>query len=131
VCQASQDAGDVVALEQEPFSLFSIIAAFHFVEGYDDPIGALDEKLPNGTEEWLIVLPESFNRTCFAGKALGELRIGHFDRHIPIQPGVMRAIHFAHPAFTDGREDFIRAEFIAGRDRHLCVRAKFSRSESG
>src|SRR6266446_5764965 len=71
------------------------------------------------------------NRTGFAGKALGELRIGHFDRDITIQPGIVGTIHFAHPAFTDWRQDFIRAEFVAYRKRHMQDSAKFTRSESG
>src|SRR5580692_2066165 len=44
---------------------------------------------------------ERGNRPSLAGKALAELRIGHFDRDIAIQPGIMGAIHFAHPAFAD------------------------------
>ena len=74
---------------------------------------------------------ERGNRAGFAGKALGELRIGHFDRDIPIQPGVMRAVHLAHSTRANGREDFVRAEFCAGRKRHRSGSAKFSRSKSG
>jgi hypothetical protein len=39
------------------------------------------------------------------------LGVEYLDRDIPLQPGIMSAIHFAHAAFTDGRKDFIRAEF--------------------
>jgi hypothetical protein len=31
----------------------------------------------------------------------------------------MSTIHLAHPALADGRDDFIRAEFVAGLERHL------------
>ena len=50
-----------------------------------------------------------------------------FDRDIPIQAGIVGAIHFTHPAFTDRRDDFIGAEFISGRKRHMQDSVKFSR----
>jgi hypothetical protein len=43
----------------------------------------------------------------------------NFNGYIAMEPGVLSTIHFAHPAFTDRREDFVRAEFIACSKRHL------------
>ena len=35
----------------------------------------------------------------------------NFDGYVAMQPRVPRAIHLAHPALADGREDFVRPEF--------------------
>src|SRR5229473_8471362 len=70
---------------------------------------------------------ERGNRTGFAGKALGELRIGHFDRDIPIQTRVSGAVHLAHASGTDGRKDLVRAEFVAYRKGHGRSSVQFSR----
>jgi hypothetical protein len=43
-----------------------------------------------------------------------------------MQAGIVRAIHFAHSSLADQRKDFVRAEFIAGRKRHLGDAANFS-----
>jgi hypothetical protein len=74
---------------------------------------------------------ERSNRTGFTGKALGELLIGHFDRDIPIQPGIVGAVHLSHAAFADGRDDFIGAEFISGRKRHEYEQVYRAGSENG
>jgi hypothetical protein len=58
------------------------------------------------------------NRSCFTGEALGELSVGNLDRHIATEAVVMRSIDFSHATFADKGEDFIRAEFVAGRERH-------------
>jgi hypothetical protein len=34
------------------------------------------------------------------------------DGDNPVEPRVASLPHFAHPSRTDGREDFVRAEFI-------------------
>jgi hypothetical protein len=36
----------------------------------------------------------------------------------------LRAIHFSHAARANGREDGVRAEFVAGRERHVGEKAK-------
>jgi hypothetical protein len=41
------------------------------------------------------------------------------DRHLPAQLGVLGAIHFAHATRANGREDFVRAEFVAWRKGHM------------
>jgi len=61
------------------------------------------------------------------GKSLGQ----HFDGDVAIQLGVAGAIYLSHAARADGGQDFVVTELLAGRKRHLVVRAKFSRSESG
>src|SRR5712691_6123027 len=65
-------------------------------------------------------------------KTLTELGLGNLDRDDTIEARVAGLVHFAHATRTDGCEDFVRAEFVAGREkRHLGDRAKFSRSGSG
>ena len=62
----------------------------------------------------------------FTLEALAELRGGNFDGDVAIQTRVAGAIHFAHAARADGREDLVRTEFIAGESAYA-VRAEFSR----
>ena len=50
----------------------------------------------------------------FALKALAKLLRGDFDGHVAIQSRIVRAIHFAHPAGAERREDFVWPEFRAG-----------------
>jgi hypothetical protein len=59
----------------------------------------------------------------FAREALGELRIGHLDRHITMQARIARAINLAHASFADKREDFVGSEFIADEKRHNAIRS--------
>src|SRR5580704_11361016 len=73
---------------------------------------------------------QSRNRACFASEALGELRFGHFDCDIPIQPGIVGLIHLAHAARADGREDLVRPELCARGERHIFDSAKCIRSTS-
>jgi hypothetical protein len=82
----------------------------------------------------MIRRPQDLRFALKASQSLGilyERRGKNFDRYFPIQLGVLGAINLTHPAFTDRRKDFVRAEFIAWLKRHRCVRAKFSRSERG
>ena len=62
---------------------------------------------------------ERGNGTGFTGKPLGELGVGNFDRDIPIQTGIVGAIHLAHATLADEREDLVGAEFVACRERHM------------
>ena len=41
------------------------------------------------------------------------------DGDVAPQARIVGAIHFAHSAGADGREDFVRPEFVANRKRHL------------
>ena len=41
---------------------------------------------------------------------------GNLDRHIAFQAWIMCAMHRSHAAFTDGRENFAWAEFVACRE---------------
>jgi hypothetical protein len=52
-------------------------------------------------------------------KALRELCCGDLNGHVAIQPGIVRSIHFAHPAFPDGRKELVRSEFVAWLERHM------------
>ena len=62
--------------------------------------------------------------------SLAELGGGNPDRHIAFQAWIMRLVHLTHSAHANSRKDLVRAEFIAWRQRHLFVRAWFSRSGS-
>ena len=56
---------------------------------------------------------EGGHRSRFAKEAVGKLVRAELDRQIATQPCVPRLPHFANAAFADGRDKFIRAEFIA------------------
>jgi hypothetical protein len=43
----------------------------------------------------------------------------------------MRPIHLAHPALADQREDFIGAESVADRKRHISDNGQFTSSGIG
>ena len=58
------------------------------------------------------------DRIGFALEALAELRGGNFDGDIAVQPRIARAPDFAHATLAERREDFVRPEFIAGRQGH-------------
>jgi hypothetical protein len=53
------------------------------------------------------------------------------DRYLPVQFGVFGAIHLAHAAHAQQREDFVMTDFVASRERHMRVSVQFTRSESG
>ena len=53
-----------------------------------------------------------------AAGILGEGFGNHFDGHVAAQLGIGGAIHLAHPARSDGREDLISAEICAGLEFH-------------
>jgi hypothetical protein len=55
----------------------------------------------------------------FPLESLAELRRGNLDRDVTTDAGIARLPDLSHPAFADGRDDFIRTEFIAGLERHL------------
>src|ERR1039458_8931325 len=57
---------------------------------------------------------------AFAGGGIGGQMPGqHLDGYLPAEFGVLGAVHLAHTAGADGGEDFVRAEFVAGRERHV------------
>ena len=70
------------------------------------------------------------NGLGFPLETLAELGIGEFDRDVAIQTRVAGAIHLSHSARTKERKDFVRAEFISGRKRHMGNRAQCSPSWS-
>jgi len=47
-----------------------------------------------------------------------------------VEARIERLVHLAEATRADGRQDFVGAEFVAGRQGHLSDRAKFSRSGS-
>ena len=58
------------------------------------------------------------NGLRLAFEALAELSSGNFDRHVAFQTWISGAVNFPHTARADKRNDLIRAEFVAGRERH-------------
>ena len=62
------------------------------------------------------------------GESPGE----NLDRHIAAEARVAASIHFAHPASTEGRNDFVRADAAAGQEGHLTsLLQELSRRRSG
>ncbi len=53
-----------------------------------------------------------------AVRILSEGLRQHFQRHVALQLGVAGAVHLAHAARADGREDFIGAESVTYREGH-------------
>ena len=66
------------------------------------------------------------DRAGFRLEALAEAFRRNFDGDIAAKARVVGAIHLAHPARADGREDLVRAEFVAGGKRHRRDSAKCS-----
>jgi hypothetical protein len=70
--------------------------------------------VPDVEDRKNIGMIEGRRRPCFLGKALhpvmvrGERRRQDFDRHNPIQPGILCAIHLAHPPRANKRLDLVR-----------------------
>jgi len=50
------------------------------------------------------------------GKNFGQ----DLERDVAIQPGIARAIHFAHAPGANQRQDFVRAESHAGGEGRSC-----------
>ena len=50
----------------------------------------------------------------------GERCRQNFERDVASEASIASAIAFAHHPRANGREDFVRAEFCAESERHLC-----------
>jgi len=58
----------------------------------------------------------SFGFTLEAGNSISiayEMLRKNLDRHVSLEAPMPRAIHFAHTASTEGRQDFVRPELRA------------------
>src|SRR6185295_10230074 len=72
-----------------------------------------------------IRMVERGDRLRFALEARAHFRIRrevlreHLDSDFATQARVLRAIHFAHAARTEGRNDFVRTEFGSRVQRHF------------
>src|SRR3990172_364950 len=53
--------------------------------------------------------------------ALRQVRRKHLDRHVSVEPRVLRAVDLAHPARAEGSEDLVRAELIPRLQAHRFV----------
>jgi hypothetical protein len=67
---------------------------------------------------------ERGNRHRFPAEAFARLRVGrrrrrqHLDGDLPIEAGISSAVHHAHPALTNRREDLIRADAGTCTEHH-------------
>ena len=52
-------------------------------------------------------------RTRISGQPFGK----HLDRHLALEPRVLRPVDLSHPARAEQREDLVGAEAGAGRER--------------
>ena len=57
---------------------------------------------------------EARQAVAVRGEGVGQ----DLDRDVALQPGVARAIHLAHAACADSREDLVGADARAGGMRH-------------
>jgi len=55
------------------------------------------------------------HRTSFALEPLTELCLRRLERNDAVEAGVEGLVDLAHATSPDGREDFVRAEFVARR----------------
>jgi hypothetical protein len=54
--------------------------------------------------------------------AVRRVRLGQdFDRHLAIEPGIARPIHFAHATGAEQSDDFMRAENGSGRQAQAAL----------
>jgi hypothetical protein len=60
------------------------------------------------------------------GADLQESTGKHFDRDLAIESRIARAIHLAHAAGANGRDDFVVTELGPGCQRHVGSRAIIS-----
>src|SRR5579859_8246157 len=51
-------------------------------------------------------------------KPCRESILCNLDCNDPIQASIPRLVHLTHTALTEGRQDIVRAEFLAGSKRH-------------
>ena len=56
-----------------------------------------------------------FTLKAAPGRRIGEVVREELDRHGPVQIGIVRPIHHAHPADADTRLELIDAEALAGQ----------------
>ena len=57
---------------------------------------------------------EAGERVGVVDEVLGQ----HLDRHVALEAGVARAVHLAHAAGAERRQDLVRAETGPGREGH-------------
>jgi hypothetical protein len=62
----------------------------------------------------------------FAFETLTELRLGDFDGDDAIKACVASLVHLTHATRADRRNNFERAESVAGLKRHISESAQFS-----
>ena len=65
-----------------------------------------------------IVFASRSNRSRNSARS-GEMSGKNLDGDDSIEARIAGFVHLAHPARTDGGEDFVRTEFCAGGEHHL------------
>ena len=98
---AAQTIGQRLAIEQ----LHDQIVLADVIERADVRMIELRDRLRFALESQLEV------------RAVGQLRRQNLDCHLTIEPCVASAVHVAHPARADRREDLVRPEPSPSSDR--------------
>ena len=97
-----------------------------FEARHDEEVGAV--VLADIVERADVRVIEGRDRFGFALESLAAIRVGrgfvgqNLDRDGAIEPAVFRAIHLAHAARAERRDDFIGAEAGAGGKAHRIAR---------
>src|SRR5207249_3320261 len=86
-----------------------------------DDVGrtAVRPEIVNGNDIGMVELACGARFLLEASQTVGVLGEGFWqdlDGDLATQPGVPRAVHLAHPARAQRREDFVRAEFSTGTE---------------
>ncbi|HEV8336851.1 MAG TPA: hypothetical protein VGR67_10570 [Candidatus Polarisedimenticolia bacterium] len=79
---------------------------FHPIDGADGAVAQRGQDLS--------FTAETGEPVGIPGKGLRE----HLDGHLPVEPGILGAIHLAHAARAERSEDFIRAQTCSRRESH-------------
>jgi len=58
------------------------------------------------------------HRSGLSLEAVGESFVRDFDGDVAVEARIARAIHLAHAARADGREDLVRTQVSSGSQRH-------------
>jgi len=81
--------------------------------------------IPGGaSSNWAVSRPaivwvDRGDGSSFALEAFIKLRSGNFHGDGTIKASVSGLVHITHPTRTNRRENFVRTELFAGRERHV------------
>jgi hypothetical protein len=92
---------------EQPLGLLPVVVVKH---GYH---GQTDQRLRDLADVGMVQRGDGMG---FPLESFTELRGGNLDRHVALQPGIMRFVDLSHAARADGCYDFVGAEFVACYD---------------